>query len=197
MAAGSTMVDSAVSRVYNALAGGCLIMRKGFAWCVVLGMALSLVACGGSAPKEEFGRADAEQITKLVRDLVAAYNAKDVEKIGTFFSGNASVMPANRSTLNGVDAVKGFYKERVTTEGATNLAIEMLSVQGQGTLAYFAGTFSLDLKPEAGPQRHDRGKVIWILRKLGGQWKFEYQMMSSDLPPPPPPEPEPDPKAKK
>lgn len=172
-------------------------MRRGFAWCVVLGLGLSLVSCGGSAPKEEFGRADAEQITKLVRDLVAGYNAKDVEKIGTLFSGNASLMPANRSTLNGVEAIKGFYKERVTTEGATNLAIEMLSVQGQGTLAYFAGTFSLDLKPENGPQRHDRGKVIWILRKLAGQWKFEYQMMSSDLPPPPPPEPEPDPKAKK
>ena len=56
--------------------------------------------------------------------------------------------------------------------------------EGHGTLAYFAGTFSLDLKPEGGPERRDRGKVIWILRKLGGQWRFEYQIMSSDLPPP-------------
>ena len=172
-------------------------MRLRLPHLIALVLAVSVAACGGSAPSQDFGKADAVQITKLVQDLAAAYNAKDVEKIGTFFSGNASVMPANRSTLNGVDAVKGFYKERVTTEGATNLAIETLSVQGQGTLAYFAGTFSLDLKPETGPQRHDRGKVIWILRKLGGQWRFEYQMMSSDLPPPEPPEPEPDPKAKK
>ena len=100
-------------------------------------------------------------------------------------------MPANRSTLNGVEAIKGFYKERVGIEGATNLAIEMLSVQGHGPLAYFAGTFSLDLKPEGGPERHDRGKVIWILRKLGGNWRFEYQMMSSDLPPAVPAEPAP------
>ena len=167
-------------------------MRRGFVMCVVLGMALSLVGCGGGAPKDEFGRADAEQISTMVRDFTAAYNAKDVEKIGTYFSGNASLMPANRSTLNGVEAVKGFYKERVGLEGATNLAIEMLSVQGQGTLAYFAGTFSLDLKPEGGPERRDRGKVIWILRKLGGQWKFEYQIMSSDLPPAVPPAPEPE-----
>jgi ketosteroid isomerase-like protein len=167
-------------------------MRKGLMVCVVLGMALSLIGCGGSAPKDEFGRADAEQISKMVQEFGAAYNAKDVEKIGTYFAGNASLMPANRSTLTGVDAIKGFYQERVGIEGATNLAIQMLSVQGQGTLAYFAGTFSLDLKPEGGPERHDRGKVIWILRKLGGQWRFEYQIMSSDLPPAVPPAPEPE-----
>jgi len=68
----------------------------------------------------------------------------------------------------------------------------MQSVQGHGPLAYFAGTFSLNLKPADGPERRDRGKVIWILRKLGTQWKFEYQMMSSDLPPVTPPAPEPE-----
>ena len=166
-------------------------MRKGLMVCVVLGMALSLIGCGGAAPKDTFERADAEQISKMIQEFVAAYNAKDVEKIGTFFSGNASLMPANRSTLNGVEAIKGFYRERVGIEGATNLAIEMLSIQGHGPLAYFAGTFSLDLKPEGGPERHDRGKVIWILRKLGGNWRFEYQMMSSDLPPVVPAEPAP------
>jgi ketosteroid isomerase-like protein len=167
-------------------------MRKGLMVCAVLGMALSLIGCGGSGPRDEFGRADAEQISKMVQEFAAAYNAKDVEKIGSYFAGNAALMPANRSTLTGVDAVKGFYQERVGIEGATNLAVDMLSVQGQGTLAYYAGTFSLDLKPAGGPERHDRGKVIWILRKLGGQWRFEYQIMSSDLPPVVPPAPEPE-----
>ena len=158
-------------------------MRKSLAFLFALTAAVGLVACGGSAPTEQFGRADAEQISKMVQEFTAAYNAKDVDKIGAYFTGNASLMPANRSTLNGVEAIKGFYKERVTTEGATDLAIVMLSVQGHGPLAYFAGTFTLNLKPADGTERHDRGKVIWILRKLGGQWKFEYQIMSSDLPP--------------
>ena len=158
-------------------------MRKSLAFLFALTAAVGLVACGGSAPTDQFGRADAEQISKMVQEFTAAYNAKDVDKIGAYFTGNASLMPANRSTLNGVEAIKGFYKERVTTEGATDLAIAMLSVQGHGPLAYFAGTFTLNLKPADGTERHDRGKVIWILRKLGGQWKFEYQIMSSDLPP--------------
>jgi ketosteroid isomerase-like protein len=166
-------------------------MRRSLAFLVAITAAVGLTACGGPAPGEQFGRADAEQISKMVQEFAAAYNAKDVEKIGGYFTGNASLMPANRSTLNGVDAVKGFYKERVTTDGATDLSIQMLSVQGHGPLAYFAGTFTLNLKPEGGPERHDRGKVIWILRKLGGNWKFEYQMMSSDLPPAAPVEAEP------
>lgn len=158
-------------------------MRKTLAFLFALMMASGLAACGGSAPTDQFGRADAEQISKMVQEFAAAYNAKDVEKIGTYFTGNASLMPANRSTLNGLESVKGFYKERVTTDGATDLEVQMLSVQGHGPLAYFAGTFSLNLKPADGAERHDRGKVIWILRKLGSNWKFEYQIMSSDLPP--------------
>jgi len=171
-------------------------MRNRIALLIALTAAVGLTACGGPAPTETFARADAEQISKMVQEFVGAYNAKDVDKIGTYFTGNASLMPANRSTLNGLEAVKGFYKERVTTEGATDLAIEMQSVQGHGPLAYFAGTFSLNLKPAGGPERHDRGKVIWILRKLGTQWKFEYQMMSSDLPPAAPPATEPLPEKK-
>jgi uncharacterized protein (TIGR02246 family) len=166
-------------------------MRRGLTLCVALAVALGAAACGGSAPVEQFGRADAEQISKMIQEFAGAYNAKDVEKIATYFTGNASLMPANRSTLNGVEAIKGFYKERVTTEGATDLAIAMQSVQGHGPLAYYAGTFTLNLKPEGGTERRDRGKVIWILRKLGPQWKFEYQIMSSDLPPVVPAEPAP------
>ena len=162
-------------------------MPRKLALCLALTAAVGFAACGGSAPSEEFGRADAEQISKMIQDFAAAYNAKDVEKVGSYFAGNASLMPANRSTLNGVEAIKGFYNERFNVDGATDLAIQMLSVQGHGPLAYFAGTFSLNLKPAAGPERRDRGKVIWILRKLAGQWKFEWQIMASDLPPVVPP----------
>jgi len=171
-------------------------MRRRLALCIALVAALGIAACGGSAPSEEFGRADAEQISRMIQEFAAAYNAKDVEKVGTYFAGNASLMPANRSTLNGVEAIKGFYNERFNVDGATDLAIQMLSVNGHGPLAYFAGTFSLNLKPAGGPERRDRGKVIWILRKLGGQWRFEYQIMSSDLPPVVPVEPAPEPAKK-
>jgi len=151
-------------------------------------LAVGLAACSGSAPSQEFGKPDVDQIRQMVQDFTAAYNAKDIAKIGTFFSDGASLMPPNRNTLRGVDAVKGFYEVRVKEEGGTGLAIEPLAVEGQGSLACFVGAFTLNLQPADGtPGRHDRGKVIWILRKLGGKWRFEWQMMASDLPPVAPP----------
>ena len=162
-------------------------MRSYLACVFALVLAVSLVSCGGSAQPQAFGKEDAQQITKLVQDFVAAYNAKDVEKVGTFFTPSATMMAANRSILSGVDSVKGFFKERFNVDGATDLKIDTLAIEGHGTLAYFAGAHSLYLKPAGGEERHDRGKVIWILKKLGGQWKFDRQMMSSDLPPAMPP----------
>ncbi len=147
---------------------------------------LVLAACAGtSSSTTEFGKADADEIRAMVRNFVAAYNAKDIAKVGSFFAANASLMPINRSTLRGIDAVKGYYEGRVTDEGGTNLRIEPIAIEGQGSLGYIAANFSMDFRPAggAGVARHDRGRVIWIVRKLGGHWKFEWQIMSSDLPP--------------
>jgi ketosteroid isomerase-like protein len=154
---------------------------------LALVMTVGLAACGGSAPSQEFGKPDVDQIKQVVQGFVAAYNARDVAKIGTFFSANAALMPANQATLRGIDAVKGWYELRLNDEGARDLAIEPLAVEGHGALAYVAGTFSLTLQPRDGPARHDRGKVIWIVRKYSTQWKFDWQIMSSDLPPAVPP----------
>ncbi len=143
-----------------------------------------LSACGGATTTAEFGKQDADEIRAMIRDFVAAYNAKDTAKIGAFFAPNASLMPINRSTLRGVDAVKGYYEGRVKDEGGTDLAIDPIAVEGHGSLGYVAASFSMAFRPPDGSaERRDRGKVILIVRKLAGHWKFEYQIMSSDLPP--------------
>ncbi len=147
--------------------------------------AVLLAACGGtSSSGTDFGKQDADEIRGMIREFVAAYNAKDIAKVATFFDANTSLMPINRATLRGVDAVRGYYEGRVRDEGGTDLVIEPIAIEGQGSLGYVAATFSMAFRPPDGSaERHDRGKVIWIVRKLGGHWKFEWQIMSSDLPP--------------
>lgn len=150
---------------------------------IVVVAASILGACAPASPTE-FGKVDADEIRSMVRDFVAAYNAKDIPKIGSYFAANASLMPINRSTLRGVDAVKGYYEERVRDEGGSDLAIDPIAVEGHGSLGYIAASFSMAFRaPDGSVLRHDRGKVIWIVRKLGGHWRFEWQIMSSDLPP--------------
>ena len=154
---------------------------------LALVVTVSLAACAGSAPSQEFGKADADQIRQMIQNFVAAYNAQDVAKVGTFFSANAALMPANQSTLRGIDSVKGFFELRFKDDGARDLTVEPIAVEGHGALGFVAGTFTLNLQPPNGPARHDRGKVIWIVHRYSGQWKFEWQIMSSDLPPVIPP----------
>ena len=163
-------------------------MRLPLARLLALVMTVGLAGCAGSTPSQEFGKPDVDQIKQMVQGFAAAYNAKDVEKIGTFFSGNAALMPANQNTLRGVESIKSWYEFRVKDQGARDLAIEPQAIEGHGPLGYVAGTFSLNLQPPDGtPPRHDRGKVLWIVRKYGGHWKFDCQIMSSDLPPVVPP----------
>lgn len=154
----------------------------------VAAAAIGLTACGGGqAPSQQFGKEDVQQIRQMVTDFTAAYNAKDVEKIGGMFSGNGIIMPPNRSMLRGVDLVKGYYQGRLNEEGGTDLAFDDVTVSGEGSLAYATGTYHLTLKPANAPEERYRGKSVWIMRKLGGQWRVEVQMMSSDLPPAAPP----------
>ncbi len=124
-------------------------------------VAAGLVGCGGGpAPSQEFGKEDATQIRQLVSNFVSAYNAQDVEKLAALFSGNAVIMPPNRSTLRGVELVKTYFEGRLKEEGATDLVLDELTLDGQGSLAYVFTTYQLNLRPAGGAEERYRGKVI-------------------------------------
>jgi ketosteroid isomerase-like protein len=144
-------------------------------------LVLGVAACSGPTVKE-FGRADAQDITKFVQDFMAAYNSKDAAKMVNFYSGAAVLMPPNASTLRGQETIQGWYGGRFS-EGATDLVIETNAISGVGTLAYVSGTYSLRVVAPDAPEHKDRGKVLWILRNLANRWRIEYSMWSSDLPP--------------
>jgi uncharacterized protein (TIGR02246 family) len=150
-----------------------------FIACVLL-----LSACGGGPAAPEFGRADGEAIRKQIADYAATWNRKDIPTLLGFFAGNAVLMPPNASTVRGHDSIQGYFEARFAAGGA-DLVLEPQDVSGYGTLAYTSGTYSSRTVPPDGAQAtRDRGKFLWIMRKLNGQWRHEYQIWSSDLPEP-------------
>lgn len=172
-------------------------MLKRFSRALVVVAAVGLAACGGGqAPSQEFSKEDAAAIRQLVASFTDAYNAKDVQKIGSLYSGNAVLMPPNRSTLRGVELLKSYYEARLNEEGASGLVFDDLSLDGHGPLAYIFGTYQVTLNPAGGAEERYRGKCLWVARKLANQWLFDVQMMSSDLPPAAPPAPAPEPEKK-
>ena len=143
---------------------------------------LFAAACSGPGP-EEFTMKDAGTIRQQHDGFVASFNTKDVSKILELYAENSVFMPPNEPIIRGKDALKKFYAAQFE-RGATNLRMDVTEVSGHGPLAYQSGTYEMDLKPATGTPGRDRGKYLFVLRKMPGGWKYEDTMWNSDLAPP-------------
>jgi ketosteroid isomerase-like protein len=142
-------------------------------------LALGAAACGNT-PGQQFTAKDQASIRSNNDALVQAINAKDVGKIVGFYAENSTFMPPNRPIIRGKDSLKSYYQDFVKDTSAVHLTVD--EVSGSGPLAYQTGTYEMDTKNGKGQPYHDRGKYLFILRSLGGNWRYEYSMWNSDLP---------------
>lgn len=143
----------------------------------------SFVGCSRSSGPS-FDKTDVGRITQAIEQLRVAFNAKDPAKAAALYSTTAAVMPPNRPLMRGRKFVEQYYVDRFA-EGATDLELQPVDISGQGTLAYASGDYRLNLKPQGGQPRLDRGKFLWIFREQNGLWLIEYVIFSSDFVAPP------------
>jgi ketosteroid isomerase-like protein len=147
----------------------------------VLALALGAGACAG--PKQaEFTKADREAVQKANSDIVAAFNAQDVDSIIPLYSAESLFMPPNSPSLRGHDAVRSYYRG-LMEEGAAKLQMESNEITGFGPVALQTGTYVLQVNG-GGKLSRDRGKYVRVLRNTGGTWRIEKTIWSSDLPQP-------------
>jgi ketosteroid isomerase-like protein len=142
----------------------------------VCALNVGVSACSG--PKaQEFGTADAQAIRQVTKTLETGFNAKDVDAILALYTDNSVFMPPNKPLLRGRGPLKSFY-EGLLKGGSTDLKLTSGDVAGHGPIGYESGSYSMMNGPT-----HDRGKFLFILRNMAGNWKIEYTSWSSDLPP--------------
>ena len=145
----------------------------------VAALALGGAACSGPAG-QEFTAKDQASIRSKNDTLVQAIDSKDIGKIVDLYAENTTFMPPNRPVIRGKDSLKAFYQDLVNGTKDVHLTVE--EVSGSGPLAYQTGTYEMDLKDAKGQAEHDRGKYLFILRNMGGNWRYEFSMWNSDLP---------------
>lgn len=152
---------------------------------IVSTIALLASACGGRA-QDEFTTRDAGAIRQKSEAFVTAFNGKQIPAIIDMYAENATFMPPNRPVLRGRDAIRNFYDELLTQSGGTNLRLDVSEVVGHGPIAYQAGSYEIEYKPTTGvaARERDRGKYLFVLRNLGGTWRYAYTVWNSDLLPP-------------
>ena len=97
------------------------------------------------------------------------------------YAENSVFMPPNEPVIRGKEALKTFYDDLLKS-GATGLKLNVGEVSGHGPLAYQSGTYEMEVKRASGQATRDRGKYLFVLRKMGETWRFEYTMWNSDLP---------------
>jgi ketosteroid isomerase-like protein len=154
-------------------------MRSAFL-AALLAVTLGSGACA-SADTEAFTKADGEAIRTRSQALVTAFNGKQLDAIVELYADSSVFMPPNAPVLRGREPLREFYQDLIGR--ATNLRLETEDVAGSGPLAYESGTYYLNYQDGA---VRDRGKYVFVWRKLGNTWRMEKTIWSSDLPPQPP-----------
>ena len=150
---------------------------------LLAGFAAAAIAAGAcSAPAQPgFTPADATAIRQRTQEFKAAFNAKDPDKLTAFYPAEAVLMPPNAPTVRGKDGIRDFFKE-LYAQGGTDLELETRDVRGQGTMAYEAGSYSINRRPRSGSATRDRGKYLLIWRHQNSTWTIESTIWCSDLP---------------
>lgn len=120
---------------------------------------------------------DQSSIRERSDAFVKAFNAKEVDQILGVYAENSVFMPPNEPIIRGKEALKTFYTDLLKS-GATDLRLNVAEVSGHGPLAYQTGTYELT----RGGKARDRGKYLFVARKIADTWRYEYSMWNSDLP---------------
>jgi ketosteroid isomerase-like protein len=125
-------------------------------------------------------------LTKMAADFAAAFNAKDADKIGSYYADDATLMPPNQPAVRGRENIQAWFKGGMD-EGYANFQLTPTESSVAGAQAFEAGTYSLDMKPKGsgGAASTDKGKYVVVYKRIAGQWKLAYDIFNSDLPPTP------------
>ncbi|HEU4402821.1 MAG TPA: DUF4440 domain-containing protein [Candidatus Polarisedimenticolia bacterium] len=132
-----------------------------------------------------------EPIEVLIREangrLVEAFNRGDAAGVAALYDEEAAVLPPDQPTVNGRQAIEGFFAGLVTA-GGRGLALEIADVQQSGDRAIERGGFRMTVQPPGGQPIPQEGKyvVIWK-RQPDGAWKVSVDIFNNNAPAAPTP----------
>jgi ketosteroid isomerase-like protein len=139
----------------------------------VLAVAVSLLLAGGCAPPALDAKAEEAKLLKRDAEWAAAAAGKDVEKIVSYWTDDALVMPPGQPVLEGKAALRGFVADSLKIPGfQIHWKSEKVVFSPDGKLAYMRGTNEMTVPgPDGAPMTlHGRGVTVWRL-DADGQWR--------------------------
>jgi uncharacterized protein (TIGR02246 family) len=150
---------------------------------ILVYLALLPLIFAGSARRAESKSSDEQTLRDLDAKWSAAAAAKDVDKTVSYYSDDATVMPANAPIATSKDAIRKVWQDLLTSPGASvSWKTIKVEVARSGDMACTIGTYELSMNDATGKPVNDRGKYVAVWEKKAGTWKCGVDIWNSDLP---------------
>ena len=162
-------------------------MHTRFSLPAALALAVILAGCHQAPPPAPDTR-DAD--AKAIRDLETAWNqaavAKDLDKITSFYTDDASILDSYTPTITGVAAIRAVTKASLADKNLfMSFASTKIEVAKSGDLAYSQGTYTwTGTDSKSKKVMTEKGKFVNVYRKQAdGAWKIVVDIGNPDAPP--------------
>ena len=156
---------------------------------LVCAAALLASCSGNSTPSAPAANPDAPasaasmaSVSELDQQFVGAWNAKDAAKAAAMLADDVQFLQGE-TRFSGKDEVTNKWVTP-TINSIANLKTSVVSSGSDASLAYEAGTFSVDVLPTAAEKEAGLGKgnFLFLWKKAGdGNWKLSLAQLE-DLP---------------
>lgn len=117
-------------------------------------------------------------LDKITLEFAAAFNARDAEKVASFYADDAVVMQPDEPLITGRANIEARY-EREFRQGLTNLRLRPIESALGGSHAFEVGTSAVALDSPAG-MLSTSGKYAVIYKRVGNAWKIAYDIYTTD-----------------
>jgi ketosteroid isomerase-like protein len=110
-----------------------------------------------------------------------AYNKQDGSAFAALYASDAVLMAPGRPPIRGAEAIGRYWADLIKSGNRRNIALEPLTEQGGGDIAYQAGRWSLDLVAQDGGVKRVSGNAVRIFeRGPSGQWLIKTHIFNAD-----------------
>ena len=147
-------------------------------------LGLALVSAYGQSPTPEPPVVIERALGELDKTWSDAAAAKDVDKVISYYAGNALVLPSNAPAATTKEAIRAIWKDLLTTPG-TKISWKPFKIEAaqSGELAYITGTYQMTINDAKGKPAKENGKYVEVFKKQAdGSWKVIVDIWNSDLP---------------
>jgi len=154
-----------------------MLMRLKLAMAVLILVPVAIAQPNGKKSSDAENR-----IRALDSEWSQAAQSKDVDKMVSYYSDDASAFPFNAPIATGKEQIRQLWSALMAKPGfSLSFAPTKIDVAKSNDLAYEAGTFELKMNDAQNNPTTTNGKYVVCWKKSAkGEWKVQFDIFNTD-----------------